>query len=75
MTMSIVYSAITILVFLIGIILDVSGLYIGVKFATLKKIKPSKIGYFLMRIGEVLEGIALECFIFIPILIIIDLIR
>lgn len=75
MYISCLYSLIVILMFLVGIFLDVLGLYVGVKFASLGKPRSSKIGFILMIIGEKLEKISYEGFIFIPIVILINFIR
>lgn len=54
MKVTITYSAIVLSLWILGMVMDVLGLYIGVKFATLQKVKSSKVGYCIMRFGEIL---------------------
>lgn len=69
MKVFIVYSAIVLGVWLLGMVFDILGLYIGVKCATKGKIKTSKAGYFIMTCGEICIGISTEAMMFIPVLL------
>lgn len=66
MRVAIIYSTFIIFIWLIGMLLDISGLYISVKYASENKVKLSKVGYKIMRFGEVFEYFAKEVIIFAP---------
>ena len=70
MKIAIAYTVFVLVIWLLGMALDVSGLYFSVRFASKNKIKLSKFGYFIMRFGEILERIADESMIAIPLLFI-----
>ena len=72
MKVAIIYSAITIVIWILGMIFDVVGLYISVKYASKDKVKLSKIGYHIMRFGEILERISKEFMMFIPLLFLLE---
>lgn len=75
MRITVIFSTITISVWILGMLLDVIGLYIGVKFAEARKVTPSKLGYFTMRIGEIFESIAVEAMIFIPVIFLVEVLK
>lgn len=75
MRITVIFSTITILVWTLGMLLDVFGLYIGVRFAEVGKVAPSKLGYFTMRIGEIFESIAVKTMGFIPVIFLVEVLK
>lgn len=72
MKVTMIFSAITISIWILGMVLDIVGLYIGVKCASRYKVKSSKVGYFIMKLGEVLEGTTKETMVYIPVIFLVE---
>lgn len=72
MRITITFSAILIGIWIVGMILDVLGLFVGVKFATLGKVILSKVGYYTMKIGEVVINCSTSVMKYIPMIFICE---
>lgn len=61
--------------YLLGMALDVIGLYVATQFASKGKVMPSKLGYYTMIIGEILEFCFSKVMILIPLLLCIEIFK
>ena len=75
MKVVIIFSIFIIIAWLLGMALDVLGLYISVNFASKGNVKISKIGYFIMLLGELLEVVMSKFLVFIPLLFILTVLK
>ena len=73
MRITIIYGIIVVSLFFLGMVLDITGLWLSVKLAEQKKVKKSKFFYKIMTIGEFIETIGREGLIFTPVLFIIEI--
>lgn len=75
MRVFIIYTIFISIVWLLGMALDILGLYASVKFASKNKISISKFGYIIMNFGEILELIANKSMVALPLLFILTILK
>lgn len=75
MKITVIYTIIVFIILALGMIMDVFGLWFSIKYYKKKSVFKSKLFYRMMNIGEILEHIAREGLIFLPILFIIELLK
>lgn len=75
MRITIIYGIIVVSLFFLGMVLDITGLWLSVKLAEQKKVKKSKFFYKIMTIGEFIETIGKEGILLMPIVFTIEILK
>ena len=75
MRITIIYGIIVVSLFFLGMVLDITGLWLSVKLAEQKKVKKSKVFYKIMTIGEFIETIGKEGILLMPIVFTIEILK